>query len=203
MIGNTASWNIDTTRVYVTGLSAGAAMSVILGATYPDVYAAIGEESGLEYGAATSSANNANARLVGGPDPTTQGQAAYAAMGPRARVVPVIVFHGTDDGLVSPINGDQVVEQWMETDHLASNNTYNASFASPSSTTVDHVAGLQGHPYAVRRWNDTAGVEVQEYWTIVGMGHAWSGGSYAGTFADPNGPSASQMMYAFFMAHPH
>jgi len=52
---NVSQWTIDTHRVYVAGFSAGAALAVILGAVYPDVFAAIGVHSGLEYQAATSS----------------------------------------------------------------------------------------------------------------------------------------------------
>jgi len=196
----TSQWTIDTHRIYAAGLSAGAAMTVILGATYPDIFAAIGVQSGLEYQAATSSTDAYTALRQGGPDPARQGQAAYNAMGSAARVVPTITFHGTSDYLVYPINGEQVVRQWMQTDHLASHNAYNASFNSPTSTTNGQVAG--GHSYSVYTWNDNNGNEVQEYWLVNGMGHGWSGGSSSGTYTDPQGPGATQAIYNFFMSHP-
>lgn len=196
---NTSAWTIDTSRVYVAGMSAGAAMAVIMGATYPDMFAAIGVHSGLEYQAATSQTAATTALSQGGPDPAQQGQAAYNAMGSYARVVPTIVFHGTSDYTVYPLNGDQVVQQWMQTDHLASNNTYNASFNSPSSTTSGQVSG--GRAYTTTKWNDNQGNEVEEYWKVTGMGHAWSGGSTSGSFTDPQGPNASSALYAFFMDH--
>jgi poly(hydroxyalkanoate) depolymerase family esterase len=196
----TSQWTIDTHHIYAAGLSAGAAMTVILGATYPDIFAAIGVQSGLEYQAATSSTDAYTALRQGGPDPARQGQAAYNAMGSAARVVPTITFHGTSDYLVYPINGEQVVRQWMQTDHLASHNAYNASFNSPTSTTNGQVAG--GHSYSVYTWNDSNGNEVQEYWLVNGMGHDWSGGSSSGTYTDPQGPGATQAIYNFFMGHP-
>lgn len=198
----TSQWTVDTNRVYVSGMSAGAAMSVIMGATYPDIFAAMGEESGLEYQAATSLTAATTAESQGGPNPTQQGQAAYNAMGSAARVVPTISFQGTSDYTVYPVNGDQIVQQWMQTDHLASNNTYNASFSSPTTTTNGQVPGSQGRAYTTQTWNDTNGNEIQEYWKITGMGHAWSGGSTAGSYTDPNGPSATNAMYTFFMNHP-
>ncbi|HLY31350.1 MAG TPA: PHB depolymerase family esterase [Ktedonobacterales bacterium] len=198
----TSQWTIDTNRVYVAGMSAGAAMAVIMGATYPDIFAAIGVHSGLEYQAATSETAATMAQSQGGPSPTQQGQAAYNAMGSAARVVPTIDFQGQSDYTVYPVNGDQVIEQWMQTDHLASNGSYNASFSSPSTTTNGQVSGSGGHSYTVETWNDTNGNEIEEYWKINGMGHAWSGGSSSGSYTDPNGPSATNAMYSFFMNHP-
>ncbi|HEU5369449.1 MAG TPA: PHB depolymerase family esterase [Ktedonobacterales bacterium] len=196
----TSRWSIDTHRVYVAGISAGAAMTVILGATYPDIFAAIGVHSGLEYKAATSAGGALVAQMNGGPSPTQQGQAAYNAMGSRAREVPTIVFHGSADTVVYPINGNQVVQQWMETDYLASNGVYNPAFCCPNTTIDGAVIG--GHTFNEFIWNDANGHEVQEYWFVYGMGHAWSGGSTAGSFTDPFGPSASQAMYTFFINHP-
>ncbi len=196
---NTTRWTIDSRRVYVTGISAGAGMSVILGATYPDIFAAIGVHSGVEYRAATRLQDLLSVMRKGGPDPTRQGQTAYDAMGNFARVVPTIVFQGTSDVIVNRINGDQVVQQWMQTDKLVSNGTYHADFANPTSVTTDLAPG--GRTYIVYRWCDSNGNEVQEYWRINGMGHAWSGGN-GGSFTDPRGPDASLAMYTFFMKHP-
>jgi poly(hydroxyalkanoate) depolymerase family esterase len=197
---DTIHWSIDAHRVYVAGLSAGAALSVILGATYPDMFAAIGVHSGVEYEAATNPVSGENVLLRGGPDPVQQGQAAFAAMGSFARVVPTIVFHGIDDAITNPLNGDQVVQQWMQTDMLASHGAYAATFSSPTGTTTGQVAN--GHAYTVNAWDDSNGNEVQEYWKVDSMGHAWSGGSYSGSYTDPLGPDASAAMYAFFMNHP-
>ena len=88
----------------------------------------------------------------------------------------------------------------MQTDLLASNGVYQADFSSPGSTRVEQVAN--GRSYTVYSWNDNNGHELQEYWKIDGMGHAWSGGNYSGTYVDPLGPNASLAMYTFFMNHP-
>jgi hypothetical protein len=50
-------------------------------------------------------------------------------------------------------------------------------------------------------WKDSWGTEVQVYWKIHGLGHAWSGGSPTYSHTDPHGPNASEVMYQFFMKH--
>ena len=197
---NTAQWTIDSNRVYVAGASAGAAMAVILGATYADTFAAIGVHSGVEYQAVTNMISGFKVMHRGGPDPVKQGLSAYEAMGNHKRIVPTIVFHGTHDRTVAPVNGDQVVQQWMQTNNLASHGLYVADFKHPTITASGQVPG--GHSYTVHTWKDHTGNEVQAYWKIHGMGHAWSGGSSTGSYTDPRGPSASEAMYQFFMNHP-
>ncbi len=196
---NTAFWTIDTTRIYVAGLSAGAAMSVILGVTYPDVFAVIGVHSGLEYQAATNLNSGFKAMRNGGPDPKQQGLTAYTAMNNLSRIVPTIVFHGTKDTTIAPVNGDQALQQWMETDALASDNTYAPDFRRPTSVTEGQIPG--GLTYVVATWKATNGKIVQAYWKVGRMGHAWSGGNPAGTYTDPRGPNASLAFYNFFIAH--
>jgi poly(hydroxyalkanoate) depolymerase family esterase len=191
------SYTVDESRIHIAGLSAGGAMSVIMGATYPDVFASIGVGAGLEYQAATSVTGAYMAMLYGGPDPVRQGQAAYRTMGNAARVVPVIVFHGTADYTVRPINGDQVISQWATTNTLASGNRSIDDRAD--QTQSGSVPG--GRSYTTYTYNDHAGQPVMEKVIVDGMGHAWSGGSTAGTYTDPQGPDASAMMWQFFQFH--
>jgi poly(hydroxyalkanoate) depolymerase family esterase len=196
---NTSQWTIDSNRVYVAGASAGAAMAVILGATFPDIFAAIGVHSGVEYQAVTNIIAGLRLLLRGGPDPVKQGQKAFEAMGNHKRMVPTIVFQGTRDRIVPPINGDQVVQQWIQTNHLASQGLYVADFHNPTTTTSGQVP--EGLAYTVSTWQDHTGKEVQHYWKIEGLAHAWSGGNPAVSYTDPRGPNASEVMYQFFMKH--
>src|SRR5579872_1739611 len=195
----TMTWTIDPTRIYVAGISAGAAMAVILGVTYPDLFAAIGVHSGLEYQAATSTSTAFKVMRRGGPEPVQQGLIAYNMMSNHARLIPTIVFHGTRDQFVVPLNGDQTVQQWIQTNTLASQGRYTANFSQPNNVTYGQVHG--GRAYTTNSWNTVDGKEVQAYWKISGMGHAWSGGNSGSTYTDRRGPDASLAIYTFFMAH--
>ena len=187
---------LDRNRVHVMGLSAGGAMAGILAATYPDVYASVGIHSAPQYGAARSPMTALLAMKSGGPDPQRQGRLAHTAMGPRARVVPVIVVQGAADRTVWSGNGDRVVRQWLTTSALAGGQEPGFDFALPDDITTDRAPG--GLSYSVRRWNDGAGRAVVSYWNVPDLGHAWSGGARAGSYTDPRGPSATEAMCDFF-----
>ena len=197
-----ATYTIDRSRVYAAGLSAGAAEAVILGATYPDVFAAIAVGAGLEYKAATSSLAGLTAMRSGGPDPAAQGRAAYAAMGAARRPVPVIVFHGSADTTVAPLNGDQVVAQWAKTLDLATDGAEDGNVpTAPASTATATVPGGRRYTRGVYKDTRTGAVLIEKI-TVEGMNHAWSGGSAAGSYTDPKGPDASALAWEFFAAHP-
>jgi poly(hydroxyalkanoate) depolymerase family esterase len=186
-------YSIDTKRTYVLGFSAGAAMATVMGATYPDLYAAVGSGSGCEY-------NGLPCVGSPGPDPVTSGQGAYNAMGSFARPMPVIAFQGDADTIVVPANGDQLVREWQTTNDLADDGSNNGSMPlAPTSTTNKQVPG--GRSYTVTTYGNGHGGELIQYWVVHGMNHAWSGGCGCESYADPSGPNESQAMIDFFLQH--
>ena len=106
-------YSIDPQRVYIGGLSAGAAAAAVMGATYPDLYAAIGVHSGLACGAANDLPSAFVAMRQGDLAASAEGDiSAVLGDGPA---VPTIVFHGDRDTTVHPRNGDHVIALSMRT----------------------------------------------------------------------------------------
>ena len=182
---------VDPQRVYVAGISAGAAMSVILGATYPDRFVAIGVVAGVEYKGATSISAGLSTAQSGGPDPDGQGDLAFTAMAAHARVVPTFVVHGTADGVLAKVNGDQVTEQWRRT------NTH--VLGDGAIEPAKSLSGTAGYTFTrmVQR-NKANGASVIEYYVVDNLGHAWPGGKDGGSYSDKNGPDASTLLWGFF-----
>ena len=173
-------YSVDPKRVYVGGLSAGGAAAAIMGATYNDLYAAIGVHSGLACGAAIDlpSAFVAMRQGGGSDDRVILGD------GPP---VPTIVFHGDRDITVHPNNGDHILEQSMRTT------------STQKKVHRGRIPG--GHAYTRTIHTEASGRGIFEHWNIHGAGHAWSGGSPAGSYTDPRGPDATREMLRFFLEH--
>jgi poly(hydroxyalkanoate) depolymerase family esterase len=157
-------YSVDPKRVFVAGLSAGGAAAAIMGATYGDLYAAVGIHSGLAYGAATDMSSAFAAMRQGG------GGARKAVSGRPA--VPAIIFHGDRDTTVHPDNGTQAVEQAI------------GAIRTRKKVHRGQIPG--GHGYT-RTTHVEGEREILEHWNIHGAGHAWSGGSTAGSYTDPGG----------------
>ncbi len=175
-----SDYAIDRERVYVAGLSAGAASAAVLATTYPDLYAAVGVHSGIAYGLAKD-VDSAFAVMKRGPS-AAKSPAPPAIGAP----IPTIVFHGDRDRTVNKVNGDRFAE----------------AFDSPQYTKrveTGHVPGSRA--YTKTSYFDANKREMLEQWDIHDAGHAWSGGSPGGSYTDVAGPDASREMVRFFLSH--
>lgn len=178
------TYHVDVSQVYVAGMSAGGAMAVIMAATYPDLYAAVGVHSGLAYGAASDLRSGFVAMRRG----------ASRDVQHLTRVIPLIVFHGDRDTTVSPANADNLVNQWLQP-------TSHESGQSPHSTKVERGQVADGYAYTRSLYHDANNHPIVEKWLVHQAGHAWSGGSPEGSFTDMRGPDASTELLRFFTQH--
>ena len=161
-------------------------MAAIMGATYPDLYAAVGVHSGLAPGSANDLSSAFIAMRQGGP------LVAHGDVpgGGDTQILPTIFFHGDGDTTVHPRNGDRLLA------HLSGGREGSSLRVS---TRRGRVQG--GYEYTRFTCRDADGRDLVERWSVHGLGHAWSGGSYPGSYTDSRGPDASAEMVRFFEQH--
>jgi feruloyl esterase len=106
---------LDPARVYVTGLSAGGAMSVALLAAYPEVFAAGAAIAGLAYRSAETMQQALGAMMQGRKRPPEDWGARVRAASPHAGPWPRIsIWHGTGDVVVNALNAEAIAQQWLD-----------------------------------------------------------------------------------------
>ena len=180
----TRRFGADTSRVFVVGISAGAAMAVNLLVAYPELFAAGAAHSGVAYRAADGIARALAVMKAGVPGDTVAELSINGSMPPGR----LIVLHGARDSVVAPINSEQLTRQWVR----AVEKSRGASLQSRESVTR-----LGGRDARVRTFGNGRSVLV-ESWLVHELGHAWSGGSLAGSYTDSAGPSATALILRFF-----
>ena len=155
MIANHGS---DGSRIYVTGLSAGAAMTSVMIATYPDVFKGGAIVAGVPYLCASSAAQTTacnNGTNIETPQQWgDKVRAASSWTGPWPKVS---IWHGTADGTVNYQNLTEIMKQWT-----------NVQGIDQTPDTTDTVAG---YPHNVYR--DASGNALVETYSITGMGHGY------------------------------
>lgn len=147
---------LDETRVFIAGLSAGGAMTTVMLANYPEVFAGGAVFAGLPYGGARS-LQDALQSMSQGREGTGEQWSDYVftATQHRGSWPKVSVWHGTADYVVHPKNADDILKQWTHVHGLS---------AEPHHEHI--LAGQQR-----RVWRNLSGEEVIESITIDGMGH--------------------------------
>jgi poly(hydroxyalkanoate) depolymerase family esterase len=182
---------IDRRRVFITGLSAGGAMTSVMLACYPEVFAGGAIIAGLPYGAARN-VQQAFETMFQSPSrsPGEWGDLVRKASSHRGPWPRVSVWHGNADKTVIPLNALEILKQWTAVHGLP---------LSPSvKTRVD------GYPREV--WINEAGDELIEAYTITNMAHGTPLGigeaegacGSPGPFLLPVGISSSYHIAKFF-----
>jgi poly(hydroxyalkanoate) depolymerase family esterase len=151
-----ADHGIDQHRIFVTGLSAGGAMTSVMLATYPDVFSAGAIIAGLPFGVAND-VREALTIMRATPvrTPHRLGDLVRNATHHKGPWPRLSVWHGTVDGVVAPANAREIVKQWLDVHHLPQ--------APMSEGMVD------GHRRRV--WWNANGETIVESYSITGMAH--------------------------------
>ena len=147
---------LDADRVFVTGLSAGGAMTCVMLATYPDVFAGGGVVAGLPFGVADNLQMALGAMM--GADRRSAGDLGERVRraGPGGRVPRLAIWHGDADGTVKPSNAGEIAKQWASAHGL-----------TPTPTETE---ALSGRTRAV--WRGPDGEVLIESNLLKGFGHA-------------------------------
>lgn len=148
--------DIDRDRIYVTGLSAGGAMTATMLATYPEVFAGGAIIAGLPYRCATTVSEAFECMFQGQTRPAKEwGDLVRRASSHRGPWPKVSVWHGSADATVKPLNAGEIIKQWT--------NVHNLPISPSRNETVD------GYPRRI--WTNEAGEDVIEEFVITGMAH--------------------------------
>jgi poly(hydroxyalkanoate) depolymerase family esterase len=147
---------IDRRRIFVTGLSAGGAMTSVMLACYPEVFAGGAIIAGLPYAAATN-VQQAFQSMYQSPSRSARewGDLVRRASSYRGPWPRISVWHGNADETVIPSNAREILKQWTD--------VHGFSMTPSAKTRVD------GFPREV--WMNDAGGEVIEAYTIPNMPH--------------------------------
>ena len=152
----TRDHNIDLGNIFVTGLSAGGAMTSVMLATYPEVFAGGAVIAGLPFGIASNVQEALAGMFQSRPHPAGElGDLVRNASNHKGRWPKLSVWHGSADRTVNPANANEILKQWLDVHDLPS--------APMSEATVD------GYPRQV--WWNADGETVVESYTITNMAH--------------------------------
>jgi poly(hydroxyalkanoate) depolymerase family esterase len=182
---------IDARRIYVTGLSAGGAMTSVMLATYPEVFAGGAVIAGLPFGIASNVREALNGMMQSPQRPARElGDFVRKASKHKGPWPKLSVWHGSADRTVHPGNANEIVKQWLDVQGLPS---------APMSTGM-----VDGYPRDV--WWNADGETVVESYTITDMAHGTPLGltgsdeSYGaeGAFLIEAGISSSYHIASFF-----
>ncbi|GAA1752564.1 extracellular catalytic domain type 1 short-chain-length polyhydroxyalkanoate depolymerase [Agromyces humatus] len=189
------TYGADPDRVHVSGASSGAGAAVILGVTYPDVFATVTSVAGGEYGLNQVDPDDPDAT-----PPSVTGRQAWAQMGDRARPVPLLVVQGGRDDVVPPIVGERLVEHWSAVLDLVDDGVLDDSLGLRAET-VAHPARGERYGHEQTTFRSPEGDVLIEYVLAAELAHSWPNPDGEGLFTDIAGPNVTEIAWRFAQLH--
>jgi poly(hydroxyalkanoate) depolymerase family esterase len=169
---------VDTARIALAGLSAGAGMAALLAIQKPQRFCAVAMHSGVAPGVAHSTAGALSAmrgrHAAGQP---------LAPLANGVHLPALLVIQGSADRVVAPDNALQAAQLWATREQ--------------ATATASRVLQRGGRYSATVTDYRAAARLVATLCEVKGLGHAWSGGAAGRPFSDPFGPGASRMIWSF------
>ena len=191
--------HVDTKRIYIAGLSAGAAMANNLAVCHADLFAACALHSGMAFGAASSSHSAMKAMQQGAlADAHEVGKRAFILSRGKTSAMPAMVIHGEQDEVVNPVNAGQTVSQFAVMNELLTEEEHGQSGEPRETSSINRVNS--GYQYETTDVEYGGRLVIRKV-MVAGLGHAWSGGSDHYHYSDPRGPNASELICDFFAEH--
>ncbi|MES2760270.1 MAG: PHB depolymerase family esterase [Pseudomonadota bacterium] len=184
-----ANYPIDRSRIYICGISAGAAMANIVALNHPDLFAGLGLHSGPSFGGAHSTIGALTVMQHGAGMRVDGAIAEVLGRREQFQPLPTILIHGDEDHVVRPINLAHLTRQAMLVNRLPAD--------SPEQV---EVKVKRGRSYQLRDVYSGRKVMLRVA-RIAELKHAWSGGDERISFNSAQGPDASKMMLDFFSRH--
>lgn len=189
--------DVRADRIYLAGLSAGAAMAAVLALRYPRKFAAVALHSGVVVGAADSPRAGLKAMRHGAAgDPALLLDA--AGIGPGWETMPALILHGMDDDAVHPVNARLLARQFLAYNNLPDRLDGQVEGVRDGR---DAASAMPAGHYVDARFRAQRQRDLVQLCEIAGLGHAWSGGDDDYRFHSATGPDASVLMWEFFRQH--
>lgn len=191
----------DRRLIFVAGLSAGGAMASNLVACYSDVFAGAAIHSGLAFDAAEDQ-NEATSVMRQGPRRPAEQTATSAYVCSPTRLTPlrVLIFQGDRDYTVNAKNAEAIDEQFMALNDLLDNGKPDHSLPVKITKGEYQTKTPLKATFTEARFANT--LTLLRRITILGMGHAWSGGKQGMPYMESRGPSASDAIVSYFLTEP-
>lgn len=188
------SSEIDRKRIYIAGISAGAAMSVNMLSCHPDLFAGGGIFAGVPFAAATDTATGMQVMKSGSLlSANDSAQKAFicgeSKTGPSPRI---FILHGKADKLVAAINSTQILNHFQSLADLRDDSISNGSARFTRAMQKKVKSRRGSYPYKIEEYKNSAGDRMQLV-QVEKLGHAWSGGQAGQEYSDPKGPPADIM----------